>query len=166
MAHAALREIPVDQVIWVPTGAPGYRSAPVASGAHRLAMLRLALAGEPRFSIDERELAPHASGYTVDTLRALRAERPADKLYLLIGGDQFAKFGAWREPEEIKRLAELAVFARPQAEAGPREALFVPMAPLAVSASEVRARAARGEDVSGLVPEPVANYLRRHRLYS
>src|SRR5258708_32878731 len=74
MAGAALRELGLDEILWIPTGAPGYRHAPIASAEHRLAMLKLALAGEPHYRIDIRELAPGASGYTVDTLKSLRSE--------------------------------------------------------------------------------------------
>jgi nicotinate-nucleotide adenylyltransferase len=166
MARAALHELHLDRVLWVPTGSPGYRNAPVAPGTDRLAMLRLALAGEPRYQIDERELAAGASGYTVDTLRALRRDFPDDTLYLLIGGDQFAKFDSWREPDEVKRLAELGVFVRPGTDIETRGVRVIPMAPLAISASDIRARAARGEALSALVPAAVANYIERHRLYS
>src|SRR6202008_2593248 len=69
LAGTALRELPLDEILWIPTGTPGYRNPPVAPAEHRLAMLKLALAGEPRYRIDIRELAPGASGYTVDTLR-------------------------------------------------------------------------------------------------
>ena len=107
MARAALDHLPLDKIIWIPTGAPGYRNAPIASATHRLTMLKLAVGSEPRFTIDERELAPEATGYTVDTLRALRRELGPDaELYLLMGSDQYAKFGDWREPAEVARLAQ------------------------------------------------------------
>jgi nicotinate-nucleotide adenylyltransferase len=166
MARAALEALGLERILWIPTGAPGYRSAPIASAADRVAMLKLALGTEPRFAIDERELAPQASGYTVDTLRALRRETgEAAELHLLLGGDQYAAFDRWRSPEEIRRLAKLAVFARPGYEPRDEKARLVPMAPLPVSASDIRARAARGASLEGLVPPAVANYIDRHGLY-
>jgi nicotinate-nucleotide adenylyltransferase len=165
MARAALEQLNLDRVLWMPTGNPGYRKPPVASGAERVAMLKLALADEARYRIDERELQPGASGYTIDTLKALRHEQAGDKLYLLIGADQFAKFDSWRQPEEIKRLAELAVFLRPEIAIQPRDAQVIAMKPLDISASDIRARAARGEALSSLVPAAVANYIQRRRLY-
>jgi nicotinate-nucleotide adenylyltransferase len=166
MARAALQELKLDRVLWIPTGTPGYRSAPVASGADRVAMLRLALAGEPRCQIDERELAPGASGYTVDTLSSLRRDYEGHTLYLLIGADQFVKLDSWHRPEEVKRLAEIGVFMRPEVQADTRGARVIAMEPLPISASDIRARAARGEDLSALTPPAVANYIQRHRLYS
>jgi nicotinate-nucleotide adenylyltransferase len=164
MARAALRTLALQRLLWIPTGTPPYRRPPVASAAHRVAMLRLAIAGEPAYAIDERELAPGATGYTVDTLRSLRAELPAGAaLYLLMGADQFAKLDAWHRPDEVKRLARIAVFERPGWPAPGAE--VIPMAPFAVSASDIRARVARGEPISGLVPRPVEDYISLHRLY-
>jgi nicotinate-nucleotide adenylyltransferase len=167
MARAALNALPLESVLFVPTGDPGYRSAPVASAADRLAMLKLALAGEPRYRIDERELAPGASGYTVDTLKSLRAELgPQTPFYFLMGSDQFAKLPSWHRPEELRKLARIALFARPGFEAGDKEVQIVPMRPTPISASDIRQRAARGEDLGAMVPPGVANYIRMHQLYS
>ncbi len=165
MARAAREQLKLDKIVWIPTGAPGYRNAPVAAAKDRVAMLRLALQGEPGCEIDERELTPRASGYTVDTLRGLRAERKGDELYLLLGADQYASFDRWHQPAEVARLARLAVFARPGIELAGAQVLIVPMKPLAISASDIRARAARGESLAGLVPAAVAHYIAEHGLY-
>jgi nicotinate-nucleotide adenylyltransferase len=167
MARAALHQLKLDRVLWLPTGTPRYRKAPIASAEHRLAMLKLALAGEPRYAIDAREFAPGAAPYTVDTLQSLRAELGPDvPLYLLLGGDQYGKFETWQRPREVERLARIAVFSRPGFEVKEQNVLTVPMEPMPISASDIRARAARGEDLSGLVPPAVANYIARHRLYA
>jgi len=166
MAQAAMRSLRLDRMLWIPTGKPDYRKPPVASVSDRLAMLALATKDQPDYEVDRRELEASASPYTVDTLKALRAERPQDELYLLLGGDQYASLRRWREPAEVARLARIAVFARPGYEVAPGgDALVVPMAPLAVSASDIRARAARGEPLEGLVPRAVANYIADNRLY-
>ena len=166
MAQAALRNLKLDRVIFIPTGAPRYRKPAVASPEHRLAMLRLALAGEPRYEVDERELGPGATGYTVDTLTALRAQLGDDtSLHLLIGADQLAKFGEWQRPQEVARLAKLAVFARPGIDVDMKGAHVIPMQATPISASGIRKRAARGENLSDAVPAPVADYIARQRLY-
>jgi nicotinate-nucleotide adenylyltransferase len=166
MARAALAQLSLDLVLWVPTGAPGYRQPPVASAADRVAMLRLALAGEQKAAIDERELSPQASGYTVDTLRALRRELGEQaELYLLLGADQYAAFPQWREPHEVARLARLAVFPRPGFALKGDDVKLLSMPPLPLSASDLRARAARGAGLDGRVPAAVANYIRQHGLY-
>jgi len=160
MARAALAALALERVLFLPTGAPRYRTPAIASGADRVAMLGLAIEGEPRFAIDERELAPGHSGYTIDTLQGF-AERPV----LLLGADQYAKFETWHRRREILERAELAVFARPGSSLRDGGARQVPFASMDVSASAIRARVARGESIAGLVPPAVADYIARHRLY-
>jgi len=166
IAKTAMQKLGLDRMRWIPTGKPGYRKPPVASAKDRLAMLAFALEDEPRYEIDRRELEASASPYTVDTLKALRREHPKDEFYLLLGGDQYASLRRWRQPAEVARLARIAVFTRPGYDVAPGgDAIVVPMAPLAVSASDIRARAARGEPLDALVPRAVANYIVEHRLY-
>ena len=165
MARAALEHLALDRLLLIPTGPTRYRAPSSTSGEDRMAMLRLAIEGEPKFAVDERELGPQASGYTVDTLRALRSELGDAELHLLMGADQYDKLDTWHRPEELKRLARIAVFARPGIELKEKPHL-IPMDPMPFSSSEVRARARRGEDVGRLVPAAVANYIVRRRLYS
>ena len=173
IARLALDALGLARLLWIPTGAPRYRAAPLASAGHRLAMLELALAGEPRCAIDARELAPQASGYTVDTLGALRAELGAQApLVLVIGSDQYDKLAGWHRWRDLFELARIAIVARPgwapEASAEVRSAgpvLRVEMAPLDISSTVIRTRIARGEDVSGMLPPPVLEYITTHRLY-
>lgn len=166
MARRAVAHLALERVLFIPTGPTHYRAPAIAAAEDRLAMLRLALQGEPRFAIDARELAPGATGYTVDTLAALHREHPGQTLYLLMGADQYAKLERWSRPDEVRRLARIAVFARPGWKLEGGEATVVPFEPLEVSATAIRARAARGEVLAGLVPEAVANYILTHRLYA
>ncbi len=126
-------------------------------------MLRLAVAGEPRYAIDERELRPEASGFTFDSIAELKSENPGRALVLIIGADQYEKRSSWHRWPELEKLCEVAVFARP---GSTTKAKIIPMTPTSVSASDIRARIARGEDVSGMVPAEVLNYIRNKGLYS
>ncbi len=146
--------------------------APVA-GADRVAMLQLMTAGEPRFAIDQRELDRPGPSYTVDTLRALHAEQPGARWWLVIGQDQYARFDTWHEWREILSLAGLAVAARdgdavraaPGLSGIPHALRIVEMPALPHSATTVRTRAAAGLDVTALVGTPVARYIADHHLY-
>ena len=160
MARAALEHLQLEQVLFIPTGPTHYRAPAIAPGRDRVAMLELATAGEPRFVVDARELAPGASGYTVDTLNQLQLARPV----LLMGADQYAKIDSWHRPDEVRRLARIAVFGRPGVHLA-ADVPLIPMQPSAVSSSDIRARVARGEDISGLVPAAVANYIAEKGLY-
>ena len=160
MARAALEQLRLGRVLFLPTGQTHYRTPARATGEDRVAMLALALAGEPRFVVDARELAPGASGYTVDTLRSLGLDRP----WLLMGADQYAKLGSWHRPEEVRRLARIAVFARAGFDLqGDVRRLALP--PMPVSSTEIRRRIAAGEDASSMVPAAVANYIQHKGLY-
>lgn len=160
-----MQSLGLEKILWIPTGKPGYRKPPVASAFDRLAMLALALNDEASYEIDRRELEPGASPYTVDTLTTLRADRPEDEFYLLLGADQYASLRTWRRPGDLGRLARIVVFTRPGYEAAGSQALFVPMTPLPISGSDIRARVARGESIDALVPPAVANYIAENRLY-
>ena len=165
IAGTALRALELAKLLWLPTGSPPYRPAPVASVAHRVAMLRLALAGEPRYAIDERELAPGASGFTYDSIEALRTENPKAEFILLMGADQYAQRASWHRWQELTKLCRVAVIERPQSPQPDGEAIHVPMTPLKISASDIRTRIGRAEDVSALLPAPVLGYIHQHALY-
>jgi nicotinate-nucleotide adenylyltransferase len=160
IARAALDQLGLHKILFIPTGPTRYRTPAVAAAEHRVAMLRLALEGEKRFAIDTRELSPEATGYTVDTLLALALDRPT----LLMGADQYEKLDSWHKPDEVRRLADIAVIGRPGFSVG-GDVKAVQMPPMSVSSSEVRARTARGEDISALVPAAVANYIAEKGLY-
>jgi nicotinate-nucleotide adenylyltransferase len=164
IAGKALQHAGVSSILWMPTGNPGYRAPPVASAQDRLAMLRLALDGEPHFSIDERELRPGASGFTFDSIASLKSEMPQGKFVLIMGSDQYQKRATWHRWPELEKLAGVAVVERPGAGTA-AGATIIPMPPSTVSASDIRARIGRGEDVAGMVPAAVLNYIREKGLY-
>ena len=157
-------QLKLEKVLFIPTGNPRYRHPALASGEHRLAMLRLALAGEPRFAVDERELRAGSSGYTVDTVSGLKKDFPDGRFTLLLGADQYARLETWHRWRELSALAEIAVFPRPRSQISGK-ARKIEMKPLNISASDIRARVGRGEDISALVPAAVADYVKRHALY-
>lgn len=116
LARAALRQLQLAGVLWIPAGQPWHRQAPRTSAAHRLAMVRLAVADEPAFAVDDSEALADAPGYTVPTLERWRRlhgeQRP---LVLLMGADAFLGLPTWHRWQDIFRLAHVAVAARPGA---------------------------------------------------
>jgi nicotinate-nucleotide adenylyltransferase len=164
IAGAALRALGLQQLLWIPTGTPPYRPAPVAPAVHRLAMLKLAIAGEPRNAVDECELQPAASGYTYDTVKALREKDPGADFTLLMGADQYAKRDSWHRWADIEKLCDIAVVARPGSNLNAKVKMIA-MTPMSISASDIRARVARGEDVSAMLPPAVLAYIKEKGLY-
>lgn len=182
VARAVADALALDRVLLMPAAQAPLRDAVRANGEQRVAMLRAAVleladtAGERRLEVDEMELRRGGVSYTVDTLRTLRAQRPADEFTWIVGADQLARLAKWREPEQLARLAEWAAYARPgcawaelpgPAVPGLRVRCVEPAAGALweVSSSDIRARLARGESVAGLVPDKVIEYIRENGLY-
>jgi nicotinate-nucleotide adenylyltransferase len=177
LAHSALAALGLDEVRWVPAGRPWQKARALTPAIHRVAMLQLALAGEPRFVLDRIELVREGPSYTLDTVNALREAEPGTAWTLLIGQDQYAGLHTWRGWQELLGLVTLAVANRPAAAGAaaqpPQPApevlrhphRVVPLPMLDISATDIRARVAAGRDVSSLVPAGVAGYIARHGLY-
>jgi nicotinate-nucleotide adenylyltransferase len=175
LARQALSELALDELIWLPAGQPWQKRRVLAPVADREAMVRLAIEGEPRFTLSRIETCRSGPSYTVDTVRELRAQRPGVSLHLVIGQDQYAGFHTWHGWEELLGLVTLAVANRaanrpdaslsadPQVLRVPHEAVALPM--MDISSTDIRARIAHGQGIADLVPAPVARYIARHHLY-
>lgn len=108
-----LQLLSLAELRWIPVGDPGHREAPLASAELRLAMLRAAVADQPGFVVDDREMRRAGASFTIDTLEELRAELPGRPLCLVLGMDAFLGFTRWRRWQDILRLAHLVVAHRP-----------------------------------------------------
>ena len=108
VVRAARDQLALDRLLVIPTGRPPHRDASPTPGEDRLRMAQLAFAGEPGVEVSRIELDREGPSYTVDTLRALA---PLGELVLIVGADQ-CDLRSWREPDEILRLASLAVAPR------------------------------------------------------
>jgi nicotinate-nucleotide adenylyltransferase len=173
-AETAREGLGLDLVAFVPSAVPPHRSGPLSAALDRFAMACLASAGHAHFVVWDTELKRSGPSYTVDTLAALRTERPDDDLVLVVGSDTWPEMTGWREPERIFSLAEVAVVGRPGQPApdttppfpGARGVVRVEGPALAISATSIRERVRRGESVRYLVPDPVAEYVAKRRLYT
>ena len=171
LARAALDALGLDEVRWIPAGAPWQKARSITPAAEREAMVRAAIEGEPRFVLDRSELDREGPSYTLDTVRALAALHPRTEWFLIIGADQYAGLHTWRGWQDLLGLVTLAVANRPGSLPGvdaavqrvPHRAVPLPM--LDISATDIRARVARGEPVDILVPPAVARYIDQHGLY-
>ena len=112
-AFELLQALALDEVRFVPAGEPPHRGNPTCDAAHRLAMVRAAVADQPGLVVDDREIRRRGPSYTVLTLRELRVEQPARPLCLIVGMDAFLGLPQWHEWREILALAHLVVAHRP-----------------------------------------------------
>jgi nicotinate-nucleotide adenylyltransferase len=116
LAQEAADALALNEVRFIPGGTPPHRATPQTSAAHRVAMVKLATAGNALFTVDERETRREGWSYTFDTLTALRAELGAAlPLVLIMGADAFVAFHRWHRWTEIFGLAHIAVAHRPGA---------------------------------------------------
>ena len=105
------------EVRLMPASVPPHRAPPMASAVQRVAMLRAALQGQSRLTLDTRELERSGPSYTIDTLIELRAEQGERPLVLLIGADAFAGLPGWHRWRELFEVAHIGVLSRPGVEA-------------------------------------------------
>lgn len=184
VARTAAGAFALERIVWVPAARPPHKPERILADAEeRLAMLDLALAGEPSWTVSRLELGRAEPSYTIDTVRALPAELGCAsdvELFLLIGGDNLVGFAGWREVEallarvqpivvvrrgdEREALAEL-VRGLPAALVRKVERGIVAAPPVPISSTELRERFARGEPVDALLSPRVAEYIRARGLY-
>ena len=192
LAAAALAALPIERIVWVPSGDPGHRQAPIVDGTRRVAMLRKAIRGEPRFSIDDAEVRSGKPTFTVPTLERLRVSWGAARPIVVVSGaDSFASLITWHRWRDLFDLAHFAVAERPgfaltgtalapelvnewNARLAPPAALAQSVAgritrfampPANVSATTIRARLAAGERPTDLLPAAVLAYIETEQLY-
>lgn len=184
LAEQARESLALDSVLLIPAGWPPHKPhAPVTPYPARLAMVSLAVAGCPELTASDLERDPSQPSYTVETLRLLRARGSgSDEIWLLMGADTLDELPTWREPEEVLKLARIAVYARPPEkdalESGERadpETLRALLAGhpvrrlegprLRLSSTEIRARVRDGRSIRFLVPEAVRAYILDQGLY-
>jgi nicotinate-nucleotide adenylyltransferase len=183
------------EVRFIPSGTPPHRGEPRVTAVHRLEMVRLAVAGNSRFTVDEREVRRAGPGYTYDTLAGLRAESGGRPIVLMLGADAFLEFATWHRWHEVFGLAHLAVAHRPgfppeqwgarmpQPLAREYDArlmrqplathlqpaggiVVVPFTALDISATAIRDQLGAGASPRYLLPSSVLDYIRTNNLYA
>ena len=167
----AAEQLELDGVRFVPASTQPLKVGRAsASPADRLAMTERLVQGIPGFSVDPAEIDRPGLSYTVDTLAGLAAANPGAELFLLLGADAYALFDKWREPERIRALATVVVMVRgdstltPSA-TGEEQVQVLQSRRVDISSTELRARVRDGRTIRGFVPDAVADYVAKHRLY-
>ena len=156
-AFELLQAVPLAEVRFVPAGRPPHRDAPRCRALDRLAMVEAAVADQPGFTVDARELDRDGPSYTVTTLRELRAEDPGRPLCLIVGMDAFLGLPTWHEWRVILDLAHLVVAHRPGWSA-PREGLLAELlAQRGAAAAELRASPAGRIHVRAVTPLEISS---------
>lgn len=181
MAQDALELFELSKVLLIPCAHPPHKAGnELAPAAHRLAMLEAALEGDLNFEVSDLEIVRGGVSYTVDTLKALRAEYPDEELVFIIGSDSLPELHLWRDIGELLSLCRIVTIARPGTDPRRLEALDLKLPvdaserlkadiryghPVGVSSTDIRYRVAEGMSIRYLVPPPVEMYIAEHSLY-
>lgn len=193
MAEELREKLGLEQVRFIPAALPPHRASPQINADHRAKLVKLAIAGNPEFALDTRELARPGPSYTIDTLMELRAELgPRISLCLLIGSDAFLGLPTWHRWREMPDLANIVVAHRPGATPSEEamkpelrqflqerrveapaelrmpagQVLLQPITALDISASAIRDAFKQGKSTRYLLPETVRAYIDSHHLYA
>lgn len=173
LARSAIDALALDELLWIPTGVAWQKARALTPAAHRIAMLRLAIAGEPRQHIEPCETLRSGPSFTIDTVVELQRRRPQAQWWLLLGQDQAANLPTWHRWQDLVVRVGLAVAGRagaalrlaPELAAAGATAAELPLAAMDVSSTAIRDRVAAGLGIADLVPAPVARYIETHGLY-
>jgi nicotinate-nucleotide adenylyltransferase len=171
-AEQARADLKLEEVIFVPAGAPWQKQRDVTWSEHRYLMTVLATADNAAFTVSRLEVDRGGPTYTVETLRALRRSLRDDLLFFITGADAIHNILTWKDADECLALADFVAATRPGhdlgslEESGLRDRVTVFDVPaLAISSTDIRERFAGGRPVRYLIPRPVEQYARKHGLY-
>jgi nicotinate-nucleotide adenylyltransferase len=164
LARDALEMLGLDEVIFVPAAtSPLKKAAPIASGESRLAMLRAAIDGEPKFAVDDCELRRPPPSYTIDTVEEVRRRNSHTVIYCLVGEDNVDRLTKWHRFAELEKMVHFIVLDR----TGQSATRSYPVIDrkIDISATEIRKRVASGGSIRYLVPPAVEEIICREKIY-
>jgi len=181
VAEEAVTRLDLPRILFMPAGQPWLKlnNANVISPLpHRLEMVRLGIAGNPRFKLSTLEIERSGPTYTVDTIAQLQSQLSAgDEIFFILGWDNLNQLPQWHKPERLIAMCRLVAVPRvdfplPDLPALEKElpgisarVILFDKPRIDINASEIRQRAAEGLAISEFVPAPVERYIKEHGLY-
>ena len=179
VAEEAKVRLNLAEVLFVPAGQPWLKTkSPILAAEHRVQMVRLAIADKRYFKLSTVEVERPGPSYTVDTIAELQGQLGAgDELFFILGWDNLAQLPHWKEPSRLIKMCHVVAVPRPgyplpdlnsleTVIPGLSQSLIILDKPeVDIDATEIRSRVAQGLSIRHLVPEPVDEYIRQHKLY-
>lgn len=168
MAQVVLEKMKLNQVVFVPSNLPPHKSAAgLSPGGERLYLARLAIQGNPNFTVSSFETERKGKSYSIDTVRHFAKTPPKAKLFFIIGYDAFTALHKWKAMEEILKMTEFVVVNRPGnfKKHGRIKHHSVVMPGMDISSSSIRQLVKQGKSIRYLVAEAVRGYIEKNRLY-
>lgn len=167
LAQIAMESLGLDEIRFLPAREQPFKVGQHAAPAEdRARMLELATMEATGFTVDRMELSREGPSFTIDTLRTLALESPGLEPVLLLGSDAVRDFPKWKEADQVRRLARVAVFERPGAPPVTEAVWRRVRAPLIdISSTTIRQRVRNGQSIRYWVPDAVAEHIAAHGLY-
>ena len=180
----------LDEVRFIPCGEPAHRNTPIAEPLQRLAMVRAAVTGQDKFTVDDREIRRKGPSYMVDTLASLKNDFKSESLSLILGTDAFNGLEQWHKWQTIFELANIIVMRRPETDGNATinkrlfslikhrlveadnlkikekgAVCFVPVTQLSISATKIRQQWQEQKDNQFLLPDSVITLIQQQDIY-
>lgn len=186
LASEAYSQLHLTRLLWVLTPTPPHKlDQAITPLADRLAMVELAIAGDPAFELSRLELDRPGPHYTIDTVQQIHSQDPEADVILIIGSDGLGDLPGWqRAADLVAACHEIGVMLRPEPGEGHRpgepadlaeleralpgagaKVRFVDAPLLEIASSQIRSRVAAGEPFRYYVPPAVCDYILKHNLY-
>jgi nicotinate-nucleotide adenylyltransferase len=171
LAESARTAFQLDRVIFVPTGQPPHKSIPIASAAHRLRMLRLAIASNPHFQLSDWEIRQKRVVYSHETVAHFRQQGMKRPVYFIVGADMLQILPDWNRADVLLKECIFLAADRPgflwkKVPAAVRgKARRIDWPATAVASRDIRKAIGKGKSIRYLVPDAVERYIQKHRLY-
>jgi nicotinate-nucleotide adenylyltransferase len=171
IAEYAREAFQLDHVVFIPTAIPPHKSAPATPAHHRLHMLRLAMSSNPKFTVNDWEIRLKRVVYSFETIAHFRTLWPQKQLSFIVGTDMLRDIDLWKTGRHLLKQCRFLVAERPGVpwSSLPRtlrqktSRIEWPAVPFA--SHEIRARVRKGLSIRYQVPDKVASYIAKHRLY-
>ncbi len=175
LAQCALKQLDLDEVIFVPTNKNPFKKSSVANATQRLEMVQLLIEGHPRFSVSDIEITRGDSSYTVDTLQELKMVRPGS-YWIILGADSLAELEKWKDPEKLLDMARIAAASRDQRVVVQlldqlpldfsKKVDLIEMPAMPISSSKIREDLGRRNSTDGRLTPNILEYINRKDLYN
>jgi len=183
IGHLILGEYSIDaldltHLLFVPAADPPHKQNRAKTPiTHRLAMLKLAIEGNPRFDLSHIDLDRPGPHYSLDTVKIAGTQFPGAELFFVMGGDSLRDLPKWHRPQELIALCKLAVMRRPGDNLDPgmhravlpgleRRVVMMDTPVLEISSTEIVNRLRHGQSVRYLVPDNVLSYIAEYGVYT
>ena len=141
---------------------------------HRLSMLKMAVAGNPKFDISELDIDRGGVSFTIDTIKEYKKieNLNSKEIYYLLGSDSLISFHKWEQAKDILNECQVLVAIRPgfRPSSIPSWVLkniqFANIPRFEISSTTIRKRWAEDKTIRYMVTQPVWEYVNAHKLYS